>query len=165
MATALKDEVIVWAAAAVGKSTRKADWGEFWASGTRKSWKALKEFPKRVRKMVKDLDRLHRSTNFGQEYARQFWSLPSSLSDYADWMTSRIEKMPMNRARHGNPQWAVHLSRRAKALTGHFCDKEVAQLLNAVDLALNGERDRDMGFDAQTIADFRFRRKRKVPKT
>lgn len=83
-------------------------------------------------------------------------------------MESRIKTLPfwVDRAgRRARPQWVVHLSRRVRALTGHFCDKEVAELLNAVHLALNGEQDPDIGFDAQTIADFRSRRERKAPRT
>ena len=168
----IKDrEIVVWAAVAVQKPRRRVDWKKLWASGTGKSWKALKEFPERIRKMAAELKTSLCDDVFGQKDARQFWDLPPSLCDYADWLESQIEKIPVmgNRApRRGTSQWKGHLSDRVKALTGRFHDKEVAELLNAVDLALHGEGNGDRGIDAQTLADARSRhkkRKRKAPRT
>src|SRR5712692_2821387 len=88
-----KEEVLVWAAAAVQKNKRRTDWEKIWVSGTGKSWKALKEFPERIRKMAKDLETLRRSTYFGYENTLPFWSVPSNLSGCADWLEFQIETM------------------------------------------------------------------------
>ncbi|MBZ5502351.1 MAG: hypothetical protein LAN59_08925 [Acidobacteriia bacterium] len=169
---AMANEVCLWAAAAVGKSpagmpVRSADWEEAWASGTGKSWKQLKGFPERIRKMAAELQTLLCHDWFGQKDARRFWPLPPDLRDYAGWLESRIKRTPFfahRVKRSERRQWKVHLSGRVKALTGHVCDAEVLGLLDAVDLALNGERDGEPRFDVQTLIDARFRQKRKVPK-
>jgi hypothetical protein len=161
-------ELVVWATVAVQRPKGRVYWERFYTSSTGKSWKALTEFPERIRKMAKELDALRRSRYFSAEEAENFSSLPSKLNDYADWIKSQLEKIPVrgDRARvRGQPGWKYHLSRRVKALTGRFYDIEVARLINAVNVALNGERASEKGVDAQTLADVRSRHKRKAPKT
>ena len=160
----LKGEVLAWASVAVQKPTRRAHWEKLFASNTGKSWKALREFPERIRRMAEEINTLLCHGYFGQEQAREFWPLPSSLNGYANWVESQIElsRVSGSRTRYRYPQWIVHLSSRVKALTGRFYDKEVAEILNAVDWALNGEGDSNKGFDVQMIIDCRSRHKRKA---
>lgn len=158
-----RNEVLLWAAVAVQKPVGRAYWHKLFASGTGKSWKALTEFPKRIRRMAEELNKLLHHDYFADERAIDFSSLPSSLNDYADRIDSQIEELPIPRshARLRYSQWALHLSRRVKALTGRVCDRQVADLLNAVNLVLNGEKDSKRDFDALTIAQARARFKKK----
>lgn len=166
--TAVLEELATWAVIAVMKPARRAYWEGVFSSDTGKSWKALTEFPERIRRMAGELDALRSSLWFAPVEEGESPSLPSRLNDCADRIESQMEKIPMleNRAlRRGTSQWKVQLSKRVKALTGRFRDREVAQLINAVDLALNGEGKDDSGVDAQTLTDLRSRRNRKAPKT
>jgi hypothetical protein len=157
-----RNEALLWAAAAVQKPVGRAYWHRLFASGTGKSWKALKEFPKRIRRMAKELDKLLHS-DFADERATDFSSLPLSLYEHADWVDSQIEELlrPRRKARHRYAQWTLHLSKRVKALTDRFCDQQVADLLNAVNLVLNGEKASKREFDALTIAQTRARFRKK----
>lgn len=158
-----RNEALLWAAVAVQKPVGRAYWHRLFASGTGKSWKALTEFPKRIRRMGEELDKLLHDNYFADERAADFSSLPSSLNDYADWIDSQIEELPRPKghARVRYAQWTLHLSRRVKALTGRACDRQVAGLLNAVNLVLNGEKDSKRDFDALTIAQTRARLKKR----
>jgi hypothetical protein len=157
-----RNEVLLWAAVGVQKPVGRAYWHKLFASGTGESWKVLTEFPKRIRRMAEDVDKLMHHAYFGNQEAKTFWPLPSSLNDYADWIESQIEELPIprSRARLRYALWTLHLSRRVKALTGRVCDRQVADLLNAVNLVLNGEKDSKRDFDALTIAQARARFKK-----
>lgn len=162
-------ELVVWAAAAVHKPVGRRYWEKMYISGTGKSsWKALTKFPESIKGMATELDRLCHSDYFGTEGAQRFTTLPSMLSDCADWIKLELEKIPMmrRRARHRTgSQWKLHLSDRMKALTGHSYDIEIARLINAVNVALNGEKASEKGIDAQSLADLRSRRKHRILKT
>lgn len=125
----------------------------------------MKAFPDRVRAFATDIDRLHHGDLLRGN--SEFASLPSILSTYADWLEKQyadIISVFSRTKKHRSPYLIhviPHLSRRVKAFTGRFCDSEVAQLINAVDLVLNGKRNSNAGFDAQDLADLRCRYKKR----
>lgn len=159
----MNEELVTWAAMVVRRPTSQTDLERLFASSTGKSWKAMKAFPDRVRAFATDIDQLHRG-----ELLRgnsEFASLPSILSTYADWLEKQYAYISLRPRRKHRSLYLIqvipHLSMRVKAFTSRFCDSKVAKLINAVDLALNGERDSNAGFDAQDIADLRCRYKKR----
>ena len=72
MTPAFKDEVLVWAAATVQKRTPRADWEKLLLSNTAKSWKALRDFPKSIRKLAEKIDKLNQDF-FGQKNAKSIF--------------------------------------------------------------------------------------------
>jgi hypothetical protein len=171
------------AALAVGKNARKRDWESLWTFGTGKTWKSLREFPRRLRSMADEVERLNKSHLFSPERAitkktphanfakTQFARLPACLNLYASWIEMWASKIPSltgehSRRQRGRGDYVYGLSVIIAILTGRFHDEKVSDLLNAADLALNPEsQQRAPRFHPQTLADLRSRQKRKRPKT
>ncbi len=161
-------------------SYRKA-WAKLWVKGTCKSWKALKDFPKKLEGMAEELERLNASYFFAPEHCgkadfvkqnlyklpevvqERLYELPESMRLYAEALEVQIETVPGLTA-HFFPRGplapldgAFQLSRFLKVLTGRYHDKEAAELLNAAAIALGKEPH----WDALKIAQARSRRKKK----
>jgi hypothetical protein len=166
---------------------RQKDWASFWASywtsHTGRTWKALKAFPGQLRRMADEVEKINSGLICPPEPSSEPRSqldflvghsismLPVILRYYAAAVNVETEKFSAvmkefpPRQRESPHPGAFLLSLIVKISSGRFHDREVAELLNAADLVLNpGKQDRDKGFDAQTLADLRSRRKRKPPK-
>ncbi len=166
---------------------RKEDWERRWARDTGKSWKALAEFPARLRRMAEDVKGLSGSPFFDPmrtattvlpdtdwDFARQgLYMLPFCLEAYSNWLDERVKHVSAymryfyRRTPRGRlSAFTLHVSEQVKLLTGRLHDPEVAELLNAADLVLNPEIAKTgPRFDEQSIALLRYREKRKTPKT
>jgi hypothetical protein len=101
----------------------------------------------------------------------RFSELPNALYYYANGVEAMAQDLPAVTSEHywrqpGHSPWIDQLSELVNRLTGRFHDKEVAELLNAAEaLLLPNMRGRNKGFDAQTLADFRSRRRHKTVST
>jgi len=159
-------EPVIWAAAVVYRSEDRTSLESLLAKASGKSWKGLQGFPKRIRKMAKELEALSRGDYLEGEEAKELSSLPEKLITCADslQLQLKVARRPFRERHPPRSGWKLHLSKRIKALTGRFCDMEVARLINAVDWALNGEKSSKKGVDAQSLADLRSRRNRKAAK-
>jgi hypothetical protein len=177
----LLDLVPIFAAlAVVSGGSRKETWGKFWSAGTGKTWKALREYPRRLREMAKEVESINDSPFFSPErsitsktplavhWKRQLLRLPAALRRYAEWLESWAERIPAlqeqysHRSRRGHSPSLGYLSTLAKVMTGRYCDSEVSEVLNAADLVLNpGKPKSGLRFCPQTMADLRARQKKK----
>lgn len=171
------------AALAVRRNAGKGGWENLWTIDTGKTWKSLREFPRRLRRIADEVERLNRSPFFCPEHAitaktpsanfakTQFTRLPAHLNIYASWIEVWTSKLPAYmgadaRGPRGFGQFVYSLSLMISILTGRFCDEEASTLLNAADLALNPESLKsEPRFHPQTLADIRSRLRRKAPKT
>lgn len=126
-----------------------------WASDTGKSWKALNDFPTRLRRIADEIQRINESrllspsvwirkdTVKGQVGRRQFGILPNVLRVYALWLESlvsdripswfRAELPPVPR---GHSPALFLMCSVVKLATGRFHDKEVCDLLDSAASAL-----------------------------
>jgi len=163
------------ASVAVAKKAPRETWEGLWAGGTNKTWKALKGFPKRLREMSDEVKQVSTDTLFdfdvmpwitketagAQVLKQRLRQLPGLLQLYADFlemMTKRLpivflerEGIPSRKGR--NSRSVLLLSKLVEALTGRFCDEEVANLLNAAARAL-GE---SFEIEALDLAQARYR--------
>jgi hypothetical protein len=171
----LLDMVPLLAALAVMKGPRRETWEQLWAVGTGKTWKALQEFPDRLRRMADEVEQLNAGPFFdpgrwitdgtleGRIAKRRFSLLPGILRMYATWVEVCVEKITKQHfpaKRSGHSFLVGFLSTLVKLSTGRFYDKEVAGVLTAAGLVLNGLGDK--GFDPQTLADLRLRSRQKL---
>ena len=157
------------AAVIPNRANRKAYQGAG-TEGTDKTWKAIREFPKRIERMAVEIERLNRGTLLAPEQqinpkapdaevARQnFRELPANMRLCATALEGRIGIVSRLTA-DVFPRTPPHdyLARAVWSWTGKAHDKLVAELLNAVGIALGGKSD----FDALTLAQARSRRKKK----
>jgi hypothetical protein len=159
------------------------DYERDWARDTGKSWKQLTEFPDRLRGIAEEVEGLSRSKFFDPARAiisemplavdqrREFPILPKALRNYANWLKGQIELNLAFRKHYGrwprkHSHFIRYVSEEVKSITGRYCDREVADLLNAADRVVNpGNRDNKDRLDEQTIALLRSRQNRKTPKT
>jgi len=172
----LLDMAPLLTAIAVTKNLSARSRENFWAVGTGKTWKSLKELPRRLRSMADEIQRLNDSPLFAPEqaisskaptaqYARQqFARLPALLRIYARWLEVWISKIPGFMAqqfppRRGRAETVVALSQLVKIASGSYCDEEVSELLSAADAFLNPSDKRRDGFDARVLATMRYRLK------
>jgi hypothetical protein len=169
------------AAIVVNRNTGKGGLEDLWTVDTGMTWKSLRDFPRRLRRMADEVERLNKSPFFSPEHAItaknpsanfakiQFTRLPAHLNMYASWIEVWASKLPEYmgpRGPRGFGQFGYSLSLMISILTGRFHDKEVSTLLNASDLALNPASSKnDPRFHPQTLADIRSRLKRKTPRT
>jgi hypothetical protein len=150
---------------------------------TGKSWKALKGFPARLKKMAGQIETVNAGPFFdplnltartvtGRALRAQLPLLPVTLRAYAAFLELLISKLPpliSNYFAPGKPQrghsaWILHISNFVKKLTGRFRDVEVSDLLNAADPILDSDRTQPR-FEPQTLADLRFRGKHRLRRT
>jgi hypothetical protein len=155
------------------------------AHGTGKTWKALKEFPERVRNTAREIEAINDSPFFsfrnwiipstvrGRVVGTQFSLLPGALRVYAAFVESLTAKLPVMAAnqpmlapppRSRYSEWVFKTSTLVKAVTGRFHDPEVSALLNAADLVVNPGL-REPRFFPQTLVDLRSRQKHKFRQT
>lgn len=152
---------------------------EMWALGTGKTWKALCEFPERLRRIAKEMNQINETAFFAPavyvnaktiqaEIARKrFEQLPVTVNLYAtalEMHTARIPKQwtKMIPPAPRGPSWPVPtLSYTVRVVTGKWHDKEIAELLNAGALALDVKGWN--GVDALNIAQARSRWKKANP--
>ena len=145
------------------------------ALGTGKTWKALIEFPERVRHMARDVEQLNLSPffappifanadNLKAQMARKYFKmLPGIMLVCAAGLEAHIKRVPgffeksFPRSSGGPSQSLLLLSYTVKVATDKWRDKEVAELLNATAIALGENRE----FDALTIAQARSRFKKR----
>ncbi len=155
-----------------------------WAVDTRKTWKALKEFPNRLKNMAEEIETINGSHFFrprnwitpstirGRVVGTQFSLLPGALRVYAHFVESITAKLPVMAANHalfapvprGYSELILVVSNLVKAVTGRFHDAEVSDLLNATDLAVKPQL-RKPRFYPQTLLDLRSRQKHKFRRT
>ena len=163
---------------AVSKQTLKT----IWTTGTGKTWKALREFPDRLRHMAKEVEQLNTSlflcpsraiyatTPIANAAKIHFDRLPGILKTYANWLDVWIDKFPKSMEEHFGPgrlghDWALLLlSYLTKMVTGKFQDALLSELLNSADHVLNPEHQGPR-FQPQTLLDLRYRKKRKTRPT
>jgi len=155
-----------------GTGASRDEWEKFWTCDTGKTWKALREFPDRLRRMAEEVEHVNRDRYFNllaQKSDSMIAALPATLRACADCYDRLIRELPArtrafySHPSHEHPLWVGELSKIVKAITGRYCDREVAELLNAADLVLNPDKENiDKGWDSQTLADLRFRRKRRM---
>lgn len=166
------------------KGSPKEKFERRWAQDTGKTWKALTEFPTRIRRMAGEVEHVGKShwldpKRIASEiplamYAkREFPILPTTLRNYADWLeatinrTSTFLKSLYLRVPRGRLSlFTLTVSEQVKLITGRYRDRLVADLLNAADLVLHpGTAKSQPRFFEQDIALQRSRQKRKTPKT
>lgn len=161
------------------KSSRRETWEKFWPVGTGKTWKALKDFPRRIRGIADEVERVNSNPFFNPSFwitkettdativRRRFTELPGLLCLYAASLELLIGRLPTLTAQayppptQGHSDFVFLLSGSVKMVTGRFRDREVAELLNAAALALGEEYE----FDALTLAQARSRRRAAKVKT
>lgn len=151
---------------------------KIWASESGKTWKALREFPARLRGVADEVERINESDFLSpstwirddETKARivksHFLRLPGILRVYAAYLHKLlVEKMPATWGRHfpsgprGHSQSLFYLSHLVKACTGRFHDKDVCDLLDAAACVLGVNYQ----FDPTLLAQARGRRARKRP--
>jgi hypothetical protein len=146
----------------VSRETR--DW--MFTLGTRKTLKALREFPDRLRRMADEVEQVRRGLWFGGPYSenssqeRMFALLPGNMRTAAAHLDKVIRQLPsllakVAPAKRGHSEWVPYLSEIVKMFTGRYRDAEVSELLNAASVALS----MDAQFNIQTLVDLRQRRK------
>jgi hypothetical protein len=155
----------------VSRQTRE----DFWSLQTGKTWKALKDFPARLRNMADEVKQVSRGIAFDPQKwipddtatrrfaKRQFVLLPGGLRVFASYIEKQIDRLPVMSAshlppkKHGYSQFVVHVSLLIKFLTGRYRDAEAAELLESAALALGTNKR----FDIQTLQKLRSRHKRR----
>jgi hypothetical protein len=149
-----------------------------WAMGSRKTWKALREFPARLRRIAEEIEQVNRSLFFAPAVfvnaktlqasliKKRFEVLPGIIRFYATGLEMHIARIPKLWAQtlppkpKGPSQSLLLLSRSVKVCSGKWHDQEVAELLNAAAVGLGVNRE----FDAIQIAQTRGRSKKvKIP--
>jgi hypothetical protein len=163
---------------------RRSSREKLWSLETGKTWKALKDFPKRLRYMADEVKRVNASLFFSpaqianaktlkaEIVRRRFNQLPGIMHVFAAALEAHIARVPDLTARSfpqssggGHSQWVLLLSYTVKLATGKWRDREVAELLNVAARALGEVRPQEEDrFDPLTIAQARSRFKKK-PKT
>lgn len=162
-------------ATSTGRSGGRKSFEKLAALGTGKTWKALAEFPERLRRIAKEVEQVNKSLFFApalyvnakttqaEIVRKRFEQLPGIMSFYATGMEVHIARTPKLWAKTFPPSqgrhspWLLLLSYAVKLATGKWHDAEVAELLNATAVALDETRE----FDALTIAQARSRFKKK----
>jgi hypothetical protein len=154
-----------------------------WALGTGKTWKALCEFPERLRRIAKEMAQINESaclapalyanakTIQAQIIRKRLEQLPATVNFYATALEMHTARIPKQWAkmiqaqfpdRPRGPSWSVPVfSHIVRVATGKWHDKEIAELLNAGALALDVKGWN--GVDALNIAQARSRWKKANP--
>lgn len=138
----LSDSFAVRACLAVLPVPHSRRWREeIWLKATGKSWKALTEFPRRLQKMAGEIESLN--ANFfsipvacDNPTLVNFCQLPTVLRSYAEVLSHRTMRIPKGFLSPSRSRRLVELSHFARAMTGRYCDREIADLLNATAIAM-----------------------------
>jgi hypothetical protein len=142
-----------------------------WASKASKTWKAVKEFSRRLQKFADEVAQMnagdplffaHRRNNDldRHEIERIGWicqELPENMRVYADALEERNAAIEVSTRKRCPP--LVDLSLCVEQITGEFNDEKLAGLLNTAALVLN--REEEARFSAQNIAQARYRFRRR----
>jgi len=165
-------ELITFACMAVSPHQgRPAFLDRYWARGTGKTWKALREFPDRLEKIAEEVEHFNNADHLfyarrrGKDLSRfellrlqeQCMQLPVLMNIYAEALRERNAAVSATTPLSGRSNGLVQLSEIVKFLSGAYHDREVSGLLNTVANAL-GE---DKQFDAISVAQMRSRFKKK----
>lgn len=152
---------------------------ELLSIGTCKTWKALSEFPERLRRMAQEVEQINKSvllappmyvnkkTMEAEIVRKRLNQLPGIMHLYATGLEMHIERMPkqlmelFRPSPNGEPNWLLLLSYSVRIATGKYRDREVAELLNTAAISL-GEKKQ---FDALDIAQARSRHRRQTAYT
>jgi len=168
----LSRELTTWACMAVSPHQGRPEFlDRYWARGTGKTWKALREFPSRLEKLAHEARQIYRAdplfyarrrvsdlSRFELERLQQTcMQLPTMMWDFAEALRERNAAVSVATPRSGSSNGLFQLSETVKFLSGAYHDQEVSELLNTVANAL-GERRQ---FDAVGIAQARSRLKKK----
>jgi hypothetical protein len=187
------EALLLYTRLAVGPTKRtgrtlKENFERRFAQDTGKTWKALAEFPDRLRRLAEEVKGLSRSPFFDPlrtattilpdnthwDFAkRDFCMLHLFLESYSYWLDERVKRVSAlgkhfyRRAPRGKLSlFTIHVSEQVKLTTGGWHDRLVADLLNAADLVLNPDTAKcGPRFDEQSIVLQRSRNKTKNPKT
>jgi hypothetical protein len=169
-------ELTTWACRAVSPNQgRPAFLDDYWARGTGKTWKSLKEFPRRLMDLADEIERVNTADPLfyarrrGKDLERfallrlgqSCKGLPIMIRDYSEALRERNATVTAATPRSGSQNALFQITEVVKWSTGKPHDKEVSELLNVVAEAL-GE---DKRFDATSIAQARSRSRKKVDKT
>ena len=127
---------------------------DLWAMGTGKTWKALSEFPARLRKMAHEVKQVHAGHFFNVESSipgqtplanaikQRIHNLPTDLGATATQIEFMTKKLPIffnnedSRTRKFHEPWFSWLCEFIRTLTGKYRDREVAELLNSAAYAM-----------------------------
>lgn len=159
-----------------GKGAPRRDWQKSFARGTGKTWKALTEFPDRLRGLAKEIESVNRNPWYdpnaqdwtcdpGADEIERFSLLPRTLRTYADWLDEVMRSMRESvagsyaRSRRECPLWVFELSDMVKNVTGSYNDRLVVNLLDAAAEAF-GKPPFFPNGSALSLAQARSRRKR-----
>jgi hypothetical protein len=160
-----------------GRKPPGESWNRIFAFGTGKTWKALTEFPQRLRQVADEIERLNGSHWFNPEFTlrqedpvgrvlvKRFKTLPGYLRAYAH-ITEKRAKWLLEMRRQFYPttkgfsQYVFRLSEFVKLMTGKFHDKEVVDLLNAAAWALGEEANGEPRFHELALVQARYRRRK-----
>ena len=168
----LSRELITFACMAVSPHQgRPLFLDRYWARGTGKTWKALREFPNRLEKTADEVkcinkaDPLFYARRRGKDLSRfellrlqeQCMQLPVMMGIYADALRERNAAVSAATPRRGSANGLFQLSKTVNFLSGAYHDPEVSELLNTVANALGEEKQ----FDAISVAQARARFKKK----
>jgi hypothetical protein len=177
------DAMALCASLAVAPKVKRESFEQLWAQNSGKTWKALTDFPDRLRSLAKEVEQIYRSKLFTPELlvdnrvpsdnvqglVRCFSEIPNALCYLANGIEAVAQELPAATSElycrsTDHSRWIDELSELVNKLTGRPHDGRVAELLNAAEAVLHPNR-RGKGFDAQTLADFRYRRRQKSLKT
>lgn len=156
----------------VSDHPKRPETRDWWAGQVGKSWKALRELPRRIEDIAQEIESVNGAELLAPEnqvngkspnahIAREsFRDLPSMMRVWAKALQERMKVMPrLDAAVFGERTALDYLQWFVKQAAGKPCDPQVASLLNAAAIAL-GKAPR---FDAQALAQARYRRKRTMP--
>lgn len=170
----LSRELTTWACMAFSPHQgRPAFLDEYWARGTGKTWKVLKEFPERLERIADEVERFNgadphffarrKGSNDLSRSAlvrlqKNCMQLPTMIRDYAKALRERNAAVAAATPRSGSSNALIQLTETVKFMTGNYHDREVSEFLNTVADMLDGSKQ----FDAISIAQVRSRRKKKT---
>jgi hypothetical protein len=180
-----RDAVALLASLAVARTAKREGFEQLWAQNSGKTWKALTRFPERLRNLAKEIAQMNGSLFFSprllvgnkvpgdsvQGLVHRLSEVPTTLFYLANGIEAVAKELPAATSEHywrrpGHSPWIDELSERVEFITGRPHDSEVAKLLNAAEAVLHpNKRGKNKGFDAQTLANFRSRRRQKSVKT
>jgi hypothetical protein len=154
---------------------RPAFLDRYWARGTGKTWKALREFPNRLETLADEVERINRADHLffarrrGKDLSRfelqrlqqNCIQVPTMIRIYAEALRERNATVSVATPPSGRSEGLFQFTELVKWLSGVYHDQQISELLNTVAVAL-GERKQ---FDAITVAQARFRRQKKIPQT
>jgi hypothetical protein len=169
-------ELTVYACLAVSSHQGRPEALErHWASQTGKNWKALTEFPERLSRMADEVEHINQgdpaffartphwnvdrneSSNL-REVCKQ---LPHSMRSYANALRERNAYVARVTPKHGREKALFDLSEMVEFFTGAYLDRQVAELLSVAAEVL----EEDVRFEAASVAQARFRHRKKTAKT